>query len=52
MAIPSFRSVAMEKPGQVDFKRNRRIDIRFTIRRPDSAQYEQVKERLQEELQQ
>ncbi|WP_278445135.1 OmpA/MotB family protein [Stutzerimonas kunmingensis] len=31
-----------------DFKRNRRIDIRFTIRRPDSAQYEQVKERLEE----
>lgn len=33
-----------------DFSRNRRIDIRFTIRRPDSTQYEQVKERLQEEL--
>ena len=31
-----------------DFKRNRRIDIRFTIRRPDSTQYEQVKSRLQD----
>lgn len=31
-----------------DFRRNRRIDIRFTIRRPDSSEYEQVKERLGE----
>lgn len=34
-----------------DYKRNRRVDIRFTIRRPDSTQYEQVKERFQEGLQ-
>ncbi|HHQ4594687.1 TPA: hypothetical protein ACSP2D_004006, partial [Aeromonas veronii] len=46
------RPAVSNQVTETDFKRNRRIDIRFTIRRPDSAQYEQVKERLQEELQQ
>lgn len=42
------RPVLVQQVTEDDFKRNRRIDIRFTIRRPDSAQYEQVKERLEE----
>ncbi|MDH0450366.1 MULTISPECIES: OmpA/MotB family protein [Shewanella] len=46
------RPVVFNQLTEEDFRRNRRIDIRFTIRRPDSAQYEQVKERLNEELQQ
>ncbi len=46
------RPAVPDQVTEADFKRNRRIDIRFTIRRPDSTQYEQVKERLQEELQQ
>ncbi len=29
-----------------DFQRNRRIDIRFTIRRPDSRDYEVIRDRL------
>lgn len=40
------RPVVFNQVSEDDFKRNRRIDIRFTIRRPDSTQYEQVKERL------
>lgn len=42
------RPVVVNQETEDDFKRNRRIDIRFTIRRPDSAQYEQVRERLDE----
>ncbi|HCL52579.1 OmpA family protein [Pseudomonas fulva] len=42
------RPVVVDQRAEEDFKRNRRIDIRFTIRRPDSAQYEQVRERLEE----
>ena len=42
------RPAVANQLSEEDFKRNRRIDIRFTIRRPDSAQYEQVKERLEE----
>lgn len=42
------RPVLVDQRTEDDFKRNRRIDIRFTIRRPDSAQYEQVRERLEE----
>lgn len=42
------RPVLVDQQIEDDFKRNRRIDIRFTIRRPDSAQYEQVRERLEE----
>ncbi|OFC09614.1 chemotaxis protein MotB, partial [Pseudomonas aeruginosa] len=38
------RPVLVDQQTEDDFKRNRRIDIRFTIRRPDSAQYEQVRE--------
>lgn len=34
-----------------DYRVNRRIDIRFTIRRPSSAEYEEIKERLGEGLQ-
>lgn len=42
------RPAVADQRTEDDFKRNRRIDIRFTIRRPDSAQYEQVRERLEE----
>lgn len=42
------RPIVAEQMTEEDFKRNRRIDIRFTIRRPDSAQYERVRERLEE----
>lgn len=42
------RPAVVDQRTEDDFKRNRRIDIRFTIRRPDSAQYEQVRERLEE----
>ncbi|MHA6962501.1 OmpA/MotB family protein [Zobellella denitrificans] len=42
------RPVVFEQRSEDDFKRNRRIDIRFTIRRPDSTQYEQIRERLVE----
>lgn len=42
------RPVVFSQQTEEDFKRNRRIDIRFTIRRPDSTQYEQVKELLDE----
>lgn len=42
------RPVLAQQLTEEDFKRNRRIDIRFTIRRPDSAQYERVKQRLEE----
>lgn len=44
------RPVVLHQVSEEDFKRNRRIDIRFTIRRPNSAQYERVKERLEESL--
>lgn len=40
------RPVVSEQKTEDDFRRNRRIDIRFTIRRPDSAEYEMVKDRL------
>lgn len=43
------RPVVVDQQTAEDFKRNRRIDIRFTIRRPDSAQYEQLKGLLSEE---
>lgn len=42
------RPAVVQQLTEEDFKRNRRIDIRFTIRRPDSAQYERVKQRLEE----
>lgn len=42
------RPVVLHQVSEADFKRNRRIDIRFTIRRPDSTQYEQIKARLEE----
>ncbi len=45
------RPVVSNQIAEEDFKRNRRIDIRFTIRRPDSAQYEQIQELLSEEKQ-
>jgi flagellar motor protein MotB len=45
------RPVVSNQITEEDFKRNRRIDIRFTIRRPDSTQYEQIKELLSEEKQ-
>jgi flagellar motor protein MotB len=40
------RPVVAAQLNEDDYRRNRRIDIRFTIRRPDSAQYEMVKGRL------
>lgn len=43
------RPAVREQYTEEDFKRNRRIDIRFTIRRPDSAQYERIQKRLVEE---
>jgi len=43
------RPVVSNQITEEDFKRNRRIDIRFTIRRPDSTQYEQIKEFLSED---
>ncbi|MCD4867150.1 MULTISPECIES: OmpA family protein [unclassified Pseudomonas] len=42
------RPAVAKQLTEEDFKRNRRIDIRFTIRRPDSAEYEQIKGRLDE----
>ncbi len=42
------RPAVVQQLTEEDFKRNRRIDVRFTIRRPDSAQYERVKQRLEE----
>lgn len=42
------RPALREQLTEVDFRRNRRIDIRFTIRRPDSSAYEQVRDRLEE----
>ncbi|MEL0638497.1 chemotaxis protein MotB [Marinomonas sp. TI.3.20] len=40
------RAVETEITDQ-DYRSNRRIDIRFTIRRPSSAEYESVKNRLE-----
>lgn len=40
------RSVNGEQLTEDDFRVNRRIDIRFTIRRPASADYEGVRELL------
>lgn len=40
------RPVIQEQHTEDDFKKNRRIDIRFTIRRPDSTQYEQIRKQL------
>ena len=42
------RPAVVEQVSEEDFKRNRRIDIRFTIRRPDSAQYEKVRDRFED----
>ncbi|OXS13723.1 chemotaxis protein MotB [Zobellella denitrificans] len=42
------RPVILDQHTEDDFRRNRRIDIRFTIRRPDSTQYEQIRKRLVE----
>ena len=43
------RPAIINQQTEDDFNRNRRIDIRFTIRRPDSTQYEQIKKRLIED---
>ncbi|GGZ99544.1 chemotaxis protein MotB [Ignatzschineria ureiclastica] len=40
------RPVIMEQITEEDYKKNRRIDIRFTIRRPDSTDYEAIKAKL------
>ncbi len=45
------RPVTQVQETAEDFRANRRIDIRFTIRRPSSAEYETVLERLAEEAQ-
>jgi len=37
------RPVSKQQDGEDDYRLNRRIDIRFTIRRPQSADYEAVK---------
>lgn len=37
------RPVSKQQRGEEDYRLNRRIDIRFTIRRPQSADYEAVK---------
>jgi|TARA_R110001592_G_scaffold363347_1_gene684673 flagellar motor protein MotB len=42
------RPVVANQRSESDFRKNRRIDIRFTIRRPDSALYKQIKDRLEE----
>lgn len=41
------RPVIMEQITEEDYKKNRRIDIRFTIRRPDSIDYEAIKAKLE-----
>ena len=42
------RPILQTQVAEEDFKRNRRIDIRFTVRHPNSIQYEQVRNRLEE----
>lgn len=41
------RPVSKQQQGEDDYRLNRRIDIRFTIRRPDRAEYEAVKTLLE-----
>ncbi len=41
------RRMVVEELTESDFRSNRRIDIRFTIRRPTSAEYETVRSRLE-----
>lgn len=43
------RPAIQQQFKEEDFRRNRRIDIRFTIRRPDSNEYEEVRDRLEQE---
>ena len=40
------RPVSKRQDGEEDYRLNRRIDIRFTIRRPQSSEYEAVKSLL------
>ena len=42
------RPAIEEQYTEDDFKANRRIDIRFTIRKPDSIEYEGVKSLLKD----
>lgn len=42
------RRVVDDELSDEDYRRNRRIDIRFTIRRPSSAEYERVRDVLVE----
>ncbi|MOA58727.1 hypothetical protein D3C78_1831730 [compost metagenome] len=42
------RPVSAAQVTEDDFRENRRIDIRFTIRRPASADYEGVRELLRD----
>jgi hypothetical protein len=39
--------MVIEEITEEDYGANRRIDIRFTIRRPSSAEYETVRSRLE-----
>lgn len=41
------RPVSKQQQGEDDYRLNRRIDIRFTIRRPERAEYEAVKTLLE-----
>lgn len=40
------RPVIADQKTEEDYRLNRRIDIRFTIRRPSSAEYEEIKKNL------
>jgi flagellar motor protein MotB len=42
------RPIQAQQVTEEDFRKNRRIDIRFTIRRPDIQEYETVKKLLDE----
>ena len=42
------RPVTQTQETEEEYRANRRIDIRFTIRRPDSADYRRVREQLEE----
>ena len=44
------RPVVQNEQTEDDFSQNRRVDIRFTIRRPDSEDYERVRDQLVESL--
>lgn len=44
------RPVIEDQVTESDFKKNRRIDIRFTIRRPESEDYEQIKAKFKGEI--